>query len=330
MTSTTAGERGFSAWARRRMRRAFSGNRGDVIFRSIALLFTIFILVLAFMMTYEIWDSSRPSIKEFGFFAFMSSTAWDPVFRDFGALHVAVGTIVSAFIAVVIAVPIAIGIALFISELAPPWLRGPVAFLVDILAAIPSIVYGLWGFFVLVPFMFTTLNPFLIEWFGWTGLFARPQFGVSMLAAGIVLAIMIVPIISAVAREVIAQVPSEQSEAMLALGATRWEAIWKVILPYARTGIVGAVILGLARAIGETMAVTMVIGNRIALDENLLAPNATMASLIASEFREATYSLYVSALIHVALVLLLISLTVNVIARLLVWQSTRRLQGART
>jgi phosphate transport system permease protein len=251
------------------------------------------------------------------------------VFRDFGALHVAYGTLVSSLIAVVIAVPVALGIALFITEMAPPWLRGPVAFLVDILAAIPSIVYGLWAFFVLVPMIRTPISPFLIDNFGWTGLFSRPAFGLSILAAGVVLAIMIVPIISAVAREVIMQVPRDQPEAMLALGATKWETISKTILPYARTGIMGAVILGLARAIGETMAVTMVIGNRVAMDGNLLGPGATMASLIASEFREATYDLYISALIHVGFVLMLISLGVNVLARLLVWFAAGRIGGSR-
>jgi len=304
-----------------------AGNRGDLIFKSVALFFTLFILLLAFLMVFEIWRSSLPSIREFGFWTFPFQDTWDPVFRDFGAAHVAVGTLVTSAIAVILAVPIAIGIALFVTELAPPWARGPVAFLVDILAAIPSIVYGLWAFFVLVPAMMWAGNTFLIPWFGWTGLFSGPQWGLGTLTAGVVLGVMIIPIISAVSREVIAQVPREQGEAMLALGATRWETIWKVILPYARAGIVGAIILGLARAIGETMAVTMVIGNRVELQENLLGLNATMASLIASEFREATYSLYVSALIHVGLVLMFISLIVNMIARVLVWTGERRLSG---
>jgi phosphate transport system permease protein len=310
---------------RRMARGLVAGNKGDVVFKGTALLFTLFIVLIAGLMVFEIWDASRPSIAEFGFFTFPFSDAWDPVFRDFGAAHVAVGTLLTSFIAVVIAVPIAIGVALFVTELAPPWLRGPVAFLVDILAAIPSIVYGLWAFFVLVPLMRDLGNNFLIPTLGWTGLFSGPYWGLGTLTAGVVLAVMIIPIISAVAREVIAQVPRDQSEAMLALGATKWEVLWKIVLPYARAGIVGAVMLGLARAIGETMAVTMVIGNRVELTQNLLGLNATMASLIASEFREATYNLYISALIHVGLVLMMISLFVNIVARLLVWMGERKI-----
>jgi phosphate transport system permease protein len=313
----------------RAVRGELSGNRGDVTFKLIALFFTLLILALAVLLVTMVVRESMPSIEEFGFWSFIVSTEWNPVAREFGAAHVAIGTLVSSFIALVIAVPVAVGIALFVTELAPPWLRGPVAFLVDILAAIPSIVYGLWGIFVLIPFMHGTLNPFLIDWFGWTGLFARPQFGLSMLAAGIVLAIMVVPIVSAVAREIIAQVPRDQPEAMLALGATRWETIWHAVLPYARVGIVGAVILGLARAIGETMAVTMVIGNWPTITSNLLAANATMASLIATQFREATFNLHISALIHVGLVLMIISLLVNAAARILVWSVTRGTTGRR-
>lgn len=327
MNSPTTAPRSLLGVLLRPFQALLSGNPGDVIFRGIALFFTLCILVLAALMVYEVWLGSQPSIEAYGFWSFIRSTDWDPVALKFGAFHVAVGTIVSSFIAVVVAVPIAIGIALFVTELAPPWARGTVAFLVDILAAIPSIVYGLWGFFVMVPFMRDNVFNRLADWLGWTPFFGRPQYGVSMLAAGFILAIMIVPIISAVAREVIRQVPRDQSEAMLALGATRWETLWKAVLPFARTGIVGAVILGLARAIGETMAVTMVIGNRLSLESNLLAPNATMASLIASEFREAAYDLQVAALIHVGLVLMLISLTVNVIARVLVWTAARKVKG---
>lgn len=329
MSAVPVERRGWAARLIRAVRAEFTGNTGDVVFKSVALLFTLLIVVLAGLLVTMVARESMPSIREFGFFSFVVSTEWNPVTREFGAAHVAVGTLVAALIALVIAVPVAVGIALFVTELAPPWLRGPVAFLVDILAAIPSIVYGLWGIFVLIPFMHGTLNPFLIDWLGWTGLFARPQFGYSMLAAGLVLAIMVVPIISAVTREVIAQVPRDQPEAMLALGATRWETIWHAVLPYARAGIVGAVILGLARAIGETMAVTMVIGNWTEIRANLLATNATMASLIASQFREATFSLHISALIHVGLVLMIISLIVNASARLLVWTVGRGRSGGR-
>ncbi len=307
--------RRFTAGARNQV----SGSAGDVIFRLVALAFTLIILALAGSLVFTVWDGARPSIGEFGFFGFMSTEEWNPVFGEFGARHIILGTLVSSLIAVILAVPVALGIALFITELAPPSLRGPVAFIIDILAAIPSIVYGLWGMMVLVPFIAGNLNDPLIDYLGWTPFFGRPAFGLSLLAAGIILAIMIVPIISAVAREIIYSVPAAQKEGMLALGATRWEVMWKVVLPYARVGIVGAIILGLARAIGETMAVTMVIGNAGYFVANLLAPSATMASLIANEFREAGTSLHVSALIHVGLVLMIVSLIVNIAARLLVW-----------
>jgi phosphate transport system permease protein len=301
-------------------REQVTGSPGDVIFRLIALGFTLIILALAVMMVYNVWNGAQQSIDTFGFFAFMRTEQWDPVFREFGALHVIVGTLASSLIAVVLAVPIALGISLFITELAPPVLRSPVAFIIDILAAIPSIVYGLWGIYVLIPFLMNNIyEPVLLGYFDWLPIFSRPSFGFSLLTAGIILAIMIVPIISAISREIIAAVPAAQKEGMLALGATRWEVMWKVILPYARAGIVGAIILGLARAIGETMAVTMVIGNANFISANVLGPSATMASIIANEFREATTSIHVSALIHVGLVLMIISLIVNVMARLLVW-----------
>ncbi|MEX0762128.1 MAG: phosphate ABC transporter permease subunit PstC [Dehalococcoidia bacterium] len=304
-------------------RAAFSQNPGDVIFKGLALMFTLGILLLAALLVVQVITGSLESIREFGFFQFIVSTEWNPVSRQFGALHVLVGTLVSSLIAVVLAVPVAVGIALFITEVGPRWMRGPVGFLVDVLAAIPSIVFGLWGAFVMLPWLLETVNPFLVDNFGWIPIFEGPSYGVSLFAAGIILAVMIVPIISAVAREIIYQVPQSQKEGMIAIGATRWETVWKVILPYARTGIIGGVILGLARAIGETMAVTMVIGNRTELTWSILQQNATMASLIANEFREATYDLYVSSLIHVGLVLMIVALLVNILARLLVWSVVR-------
>ena len=300
-------------------REQVTGSPGDVVFKLLALGFTLIILLLAGLLLYTVWTGASESIGEFGFFSFIVTQEWNPVFREFGALHVIVGTLASSAIAVVLAVPVALGIALFITELAPPAIRGIVAFTIDILAAIPSIVYGLWGLHVLLPFLDQHINPLLINYLGWLPFFDRPAFGFSLLTASIILAIMIVPIISAIAREVIGSVPTAQKEGMLALGATGWEVMWKVILPYARAGIVGAIILGLARAIGETMAVTMVIGNAHYISANILAPSATMASIIANEFREATYSLYLSALIHVGLVLMFISLIVNILARVLVW-----------
>ncbi len=306
-----------------RVKHALSGSPGDLVFKGLTLSMTLCILVLAGLMVYEVATGAKESIQTFGVFGFLSSTAWNPVTKEFGVLPVMVGTLVSSLIAILLAVPVALGIAIFVTQMAPPRIGGPVAFLVDILAAIPSIVYGLWGFFVMVPWIRSSLAPFLINYLGWLPLFRGPSFGVSMLAAGFILAIMIIPIISAVAREVISQVPQAQKEGMLALGATQWDTIRRVVIPYARAGIMGAVILGLARALGETMAVTMIIGNAHKLTWSLLQPNSTMASIIANEFTEATYSLYTSALIHVGLVLMVIALIVNVLARLLVWSVAR-------
>jgi len=310
--------------ARRRLRSLTASNTGDLVFKLVAVGLTLSVLVLAVLMVGVMFQNSRESIAEYGIWDFVTAKQWDPVFRNFGALAVIVGTLVSALIAVVLAVPVAIGIAIYIVEIAPPRFQGPIAFLVDTLAAVPSIVFGLWAAFVMVPWLRQTPGKFLVNTFGdWIPLFKGPHFGFSMLAAGVILAVMIVPIISAVAREVIASVPMAQKEGLLALGATRWEVVRKVILPTARAGIVGAVILGLGRAIGETMAVTMVIGNRHELTWSLMAPNSTIPSIIANEFREATYDLYLSALIHLALVLMVISLGINVMARSLVWSATR-------
>lgn len=323
----SASERTIWNRLRTRVKQAFSGSPGDIVFKGLALFLTLCILALAILMILEVLIGSRESIKAFGFFPFLFSTEWNPVTKEFGALHVIVGTLGSSFIAVILSVPVALGIAIFITQMVHPRIGGAVAFLVDILAAIPSIVYGLWGFFVMVPWIRGTLAPFLTDQFGWLPLFTGPGYGVSMLAAGFILAIMIVPIISAVAREIIAQVPSAQKEGLLALGATQWDTIWRVVLPYARSGIVGAVILGLARALGETMAVTMLIGNTHKLTWSLLQPNSTMASVIANEFTEATYSLYISTLIYVGLVLMMIALVINVLARLLVWSVARSPSG---
>ena len=313
-----------------RLPRLLGGNRGDLTFQAIALVFTLCLLAIAGLMIYEVLEGSRESLDVFGFFQFIASTEWNPVTGEFGALHVIVGTLVSSLVAVILAVPLALGIAVFITQQAPPWLRGPVSFLVDILAAIPSIVYGLWGIFVLVPIVRDPISSFLKANLGFIPLFQGTAVGVSMLAAGFILAIMIVPIISAVAREMISQVPVGQKEGLIALGATKWEVIWQVILPYARGGIVGAVILGLARAIGETMAVTMVIGNSHQLTSSLLAPNSTMASVLANEFTEAGSDIHLSALIHVGLVLMIVALVVNVVARLLVWSVARGSGGGAT
>jgi phosphate transport system permease protein len=246
----------------------------------------------------------------------------------FGAAPAIYGTIVSSIIALLIATPLAVGVAIFLSEFAPAWVRQPVAFFVDLLAAIPSVVYGLWGILVLVPFLRDTVMAFIRDdlHLGGLPIFAGPAYGPSMLAAGVILAIMCLPYISAVTREVLLAVPRSQREAALALGATRWEMIWDAVLPYARSGIIGGIILGLGRALGETMAVTMVIGNRHEISASLFQPGYTMASQIANEFSEATTDLHVSALMAVGAGLFIVTVIVNVIARWLVWR-TGRLQG---
>jgi len=229
----------------------------------------------------------------------------------------------SSLVALVIAVPLSLGVAVFTTEMCPKRLRGPLSFFVELLAAIPSVIYGLWAIFVLVPLLSQYVQPFLASTLGWTGLFSGPPYGIGMLAAGIILAIMIIPIISSIAREVLQVVPQHQREAVLALGATRWEMIRLGVLRNARAGIVGGIILGLGRALGETMAVTMVIGNRPEISKSLFAPGYTMASVLANEFSEATGDTYLSALIEIGLALFLVTIIVNALARLMVWTVTR-------
>lgn len=298
------------------------GRLGDRTFKSVitggALLFVLLMLVMAT----ELIRTSWPSLARFGF-SFLWISEWDPVRLEFGALAFIYGTLVSSCLALTLAVPPSIGVAVFLVELSPGWLRGPIAFLGELLAAIPSVVYGLWGIFVLAPWMQQTVQPFLRSTLGFLPLFQGPAYGVGMLTAGIILAIMVTPFISSVTREVLAQVPRSQREAALALGATRWEMIRVAVLPYGRSGIVGACMLGLGRALGETMAVTMVIGNRPEIALSLFAPGYTMASVIANEFTEATHDLYLSTLIEIGLLLFVITLLVNVLAQLLVWRASQ-------
>ncbi len=280
------------------------------------------VLALVAIIVYELATKSAPTWHAFGLRFFFRSE-WDPVNDQYGALPFVYGTIVSSILALLIAVPLAIGVAVFITEMAPPWLRGPLAFTTELLAAIPSVIYGLWAIFVLVPLLRVYIEPWLAHYFGWTGLFEGIPFGYGMLAAGIILAIMVVPIISAITREVMTAVPQQQREAVLALGATRWEMIRTGVLRNARAGIMGGVILGLGRALGETMAVTMVIGNRAEIAKSLFAPGNTMASVLANEFAEASGDLYLSALIEVGLGLFIVTIIVNIIAQFLVWTVTR-------
>ncbi len=279
-------------------------------------------LGLVGVIVYQLVTKSALSWHAFGWKFFFRSE-WDPVNEQFGAWPFVYGTLVSSLLALVLAVPLAVGVAVFITEMCPRWLKGSLAFTTELLAAIPSVIYGLWAIFVMVPLLREYVEPFLARYLGWTGLFEGTPYGIGMLAAGIILAIMVVPIVSSITREVMTAVPQQQREAVLALGATRWEMIRTGVLRNARAGILGGVILGLGRALGETMAVTMVIGNRPEIARSLFAPGYTMASVIANEFSEATSDTYLSALVEVGLALFLVTIIVNILAQLLVWSVTR-------
>jgi len=297
-------------------------NVGDFVFKNLTLLFALCVLSLVFLMGYEMYVGSKPSLAKFGWHFLVSST-WDPVREEFGALPLIYGTLVSSFLGLLISLPLSLGVAIFLSELAPRWLERPLSFLVELLAAIPSIVYGLWGVFVLVPWLRVTVEPWLRTHLGFIPLFAGPGYGFGMLAAGFILSVMVLPIIASISRDVMRSVPNLQREAALGLGATRWETT-KVILTSAKSGILGATLLGLGRAVGETMAVTLVIGNRSQIAASLFAPAYSMASVLANEFAEATTDMYTSALIEIALVLFVITVILNALARLIVWSVTRR------
>jgi phosphate transport system permease protein len=295
---------------------------GDLIFKGVLTLAAAAVPILLAFLVYELWNGAALAIERYGF-GFITSSTWDPVAEEFGALPLIFGTLASSMLALLIAVPLSLGVAIYLTEFAPKSVRQPVAFLIGLLAAIPSVVYGLWGIFVLIPLLRTTVFPFLRDWLGFMPLFQGPIYGPSMLAAGIILAIMVMPYIMSVGREVLLAVPNTQREAALALGATRWEAVTTAVLPYARSGIVGAVILGLGRALGETMAVTMLIGNRHEIAASLFAPGYTMAAAIANEFSEAVGDLHLSALAYVAFLLFLVTVIVNAGARLLIWRVAR-------
>ncbi len=292
---------------------------GDPAFAWLVRLLAIGVLVLVAAIGVSLLYDGRRAFQEFGA-GFLVGTTWDPVSGQFGALPFLYGTVVTSVLALLLGAPVALGAALFLSELAPGWLRGLASLLVELLAAIPSVIYGLWGIFVLAPLLPSTVEPALSQGLGLLPLFQGPMYGVGLLAGGVILAIMIVPTVAAVSRDVLRAVPAEQREAALALGATRWEAIQLGVLPVARPGIVGALILGLGRALGETMAVTMVIGNRPEIALSLFAPGYTMAAAIANEFAEATDDLHVSALMAIGCLLFFVTVLVNAIARLLVWR----------
>ena len=294
----------------------------DGTFRLLMLGCGVAVLVLVALIIYELITGGSLAWHAFGW-KFCLGRDWDPVNDQFGALTFVYGTLVSSLLALLIAVPLAVGVAVFITEMCPRRLKGPIAFTTELLAAIPSVIYGLWAIFVMVPLLRQYVEPWLGKTLGWTGLFEGTPYGIGMLAAGMILAIMIIPIISSITREVMTAVPQHQREAVLALGATRWEMIRIGVLRNARAGILGGIILGLGRALGETMAVTMVIGNRPEIARSLFAPGYTMASVIANEFSEATGNLYLSSLIEIGLALFIVTIFVNVLAQLLVWTVTR-------
>jgi phosphate transport system permease protein len=301
---------------------ANTGTTGDRIFRGVMLLFASVILLIMGAMVWIMVQNAMPSIEKFGI-GFLTGKEWKPAQGEFGALPFIWGTVVSSILALVLSVPVSLGIAIFLVEQAPKKLATPIGFMVELLAAIPSVVYGLWGIFVLAPFVRDQIGPLLKQYFGWTGLFEGRLTGIGMLTGGIILALMITPIITAVVRDVLEVVPNAQREAALALGATKWETT-RIVLSNASSGIAGAIILGLGRALGETMAVTMVIGNSPQISTSLFEPAYTIASLLAANFAEATDKLYLSALIEMGLVLFLVTFVINALAKLLVMSVGRK------
>jgi phosphate transport system permease protein len=289
---------------------------GDRAFEWLTLAMASAVVVLVILIGWELWNGSSLAIKKFGFH-FLTTSTWDPVAQQFGALPFIYGTLVSSAIALIIAVPLGIATAAYLTELAPLWIRQPLVSLIEMLAAIPSVILGLWGIFVMVPWLRDYPFPFLKHYFGWIPLFTGPIYGPCMFAGGIVIAIMILPIITSVSREILRSVPNLQREAAYALGATRWEATRIAVLSYAKKGLFGAVILGLGRALGETLAVTMVIGNTPQIVASLFKPGYTLASVLANEFTEATTDIYLGALFEIGLVLFGITILVNLLAQLL-------------
>src|SRR5205809_2134169 len=297
-------------------------DRGDRVYRRVLTGFALALPVLILIILGVLFVDALPALRRFGP-SFLWTSTWDPIAEIYGAAPMIFGTLASSLLALLIAVPLALGVAIFLTELAPRWLRQPVAFLVELLAAIPSVVYGLWGIFVLIPFLRSSVVPVLKATLRWTPFVQGVFYGSSLLAGAIILAIMIVPYIAAVSREVLRAVPPSQREAALGMGATRWEAVWTAVVPYGRAGLIGAMILGLGRALGETMAVTMVIGNRHDISVSVLQPAYTMAAAIANEFTEAVTDLHLAAMFEIGLVLFVITVIVNACARLLIWRVAR-------
>jgi phosphate transport system permease protein len=298
-------------------------REGDEIARIVTFLFASTVVLVTVLLVLELWHGSSLARHKFGF-AFFVTSVWDPIAGDFGALPFIYGTLVTAFVSLAIAVPLGIGAAIFLAELAPQKISDTLQFFIDLLAAVPSVIYGLLGIFIVVPLMREYVQPFLKATLGFLPLFTGPAYGIGFFTAGIVLAIMVIPYIVSVSREVLLSVPRDQREAALALGSTRWESTWKVVVPFARTGIMGSIFLALARALGETMAVTMVIGNTPTISASLFSPGYSIAAVIANEFSEATGDLYLQSLIELGLVLFILTFILNGLARLLIILTAQR------
>lgn len=301
-------------------------REGDEIARLITFVFAASVVLLTVLLVYELWLTSVLPRHKFGL-SFLVTRVWDPVFDHFGALPFIYGTVVTSAIALFVAVPLGIGASIFLAELAPARLSDTLEFFIDLLAAVPSVIYGLLGIFIVVPLMRDDIEPALKSAFGFLPIFHGPSYGIGFLTAGIVLAIMVIPYIISVSREVLLSVPRDQREAALALGATRWESTWKVVVPFARTGIMGSIFLALARALGETMAVTMVIGNSTTISASLFSPGNSIASVIAAQFTEATGDLYLQSLIELGLVLFLLTFVLNGLARIMIVFTSQRGSG---
>ena len=296
---------------------------GDEIARLVTFLFAASVVLITLLLVYELWQGSVLPRHKFGFH-FLVTSVWDPIFDQFGALPFIYGTLVTAGVSLLLAVPLGIGAAIFLAELAPARVSDTLEFFIDLLAAVPSVIYGVLGVFIVIPLMREYIQPALKNTLGFLPLFQGPAYGVGFLTAGIVLAIMVIPYIISVSREVLLSVPRDQREAALALGSTRWESTWKVVVPFARTGIMGSIFLALARALGETMAVTMVIGNTPTISASLFSPGYSIAAVIANEFTEATGDLYLQSLIELGLVLFLLTFILNGLARLLIVATSQR------
>lgn len=311
------------SWARTFYRRL---RNGDEIAHLVTLLAAASIILVTVMLVYQLYINSALARQKFGWH-FLFGRVWDPIEENFGALPFIYGTVVSSALALLIAVPLGVGAAIFLAELAPPKVSNALTFVIELLAAVPSVIYGLLGIFILVPMLRQTIQPFLKATLGFLPLFQGPIYGISMLAGGSVLAVMVVPFIISISREVLISVPVEQREAALALGATKWESTWQVVVPFARAGIMASIFLGLARALGETMAVTMVIGNDPRISKSLFAPGYTIAAVIANEFAEATSNIHLHVLILLGLVLFFLTIIINGLARLVILTTTGRGAG---